>query len=214
MARIKSGVLGGFSGTITNVVGSSWKGIDVIRSLPLSVANPKTAAQQAWRKHFADISKMAVNYMPGLIKPLWDTFATKSSGYALFIKENKNAPEFIDNTNYSFILSPNREIETTYDLYCYANNPYNPTYYRFVVYPKFKYYSKYIYSFFVIGYYESNSLKYSYLFYVNDFNESIEIITPAFASGSLIPTVAIYGSCIWGDNGKNASYSALSQHLL
>ena|ERR1700712_2332890 len=34
MATIKKGILGPFSGKIGNVVGSSWKGLDVIRTIP------------------------------------------------------------------------------------------------------------------------------------------------------------------------------------
>lgn len=34
MASIKKGILGGFSGKVGTVVGASWRGIDIIRSLP------------------------------------------------------------------------------------------------------------------------------------------------------------------------------------
>ncbi len=40
MGIIKRGILGGFSNKVANVVGSSWKGINTMRALPLSVANP------------------------------------------------------------------------------------------------------------------------------------------------------------------------------
>ena len=41
MAIISQGILGGISGKIGNVVGGSWKGIDYLRIMPASVANPK-----------------------------------------------------------------------------------------------------------------------------------------------------------------------------
>ena len=47
MGILKQGILGGFSGKVANVVGTSWKGIAVIKAMPLSVANPKTAGQVA-----------------------------------------------------------------------------------------------------------------------------------------------------------------------
>ena len=45
MATIKQGILGAFSGKVGSVVGSSWKGIAIMKALPASVANPRTAKQ-------------------------------------------------------------------------------------------------------------------------------------------------------------------------
>jgi len=52
MAKLSSGILGGISGTVGNVVGGRWRGIDYIRSKPANVKNPNTEAQQAQRKRF------------------------------------------------------------------------------------------------------------------------------------------------------------------
>lgn len=52
MATFKKGILGGFSGTIGNVVGGNWNGIDYMRSKPDKVNNPNTPAQQAQRGKF------------------------------------------------------------------------------------------------------------------------------------------------------------------
>ena len=52
MAKLSKGILGGISGTVGNVVGGRWRGIDYIRSKPTSVRNPKTEAQQAQRMRF------------------------------------------------------------------------------------------------------------------------------------------------------------------
>lgn len=52
MAKLKSGILGGISGTVGNVVGGRWRGIDYIRSKPASVKNPNTEAQQQQRMRF------------------------------------------------------------------------------------------------------------------------------------------------------------------
>ena len=81
MARIKQGILGGFSGKIANVVGTSWKGIAVIKSQPLSVANPKTAAQVAQRTKLSSCVAMLQPILSGVIKPLNDRFAGQMSGY-------------------------------------------------------------------------------------------------------------------------------------
>lgn len=52
MARLSSGILGGISGTVGNVVGGRWRGIDYIRSKPASVRNPNTEAQRKQRMRF------------------------------------------------------------------------------------------------------------------------------------------------------------------
>lgn len=88
MGKIKRGILGGFSGKVANVVGSSWKGIDVMRSLPLSVANPRTNAQIKVRTQFKDAVVVASALLSTIVKPLWDRFAQEMSGYNDFIKAN------------------------------------------------------------------------------------------------------------------------------
>lgn len=88
MAVIKRGILGGLSGSIGSVVGSSWKGIAVLKSKPLSVANPKTAAQTAQRTKFKNVGAFASLILASVIKPLWDRFAQGQSGYNAFVAEN------------------------------------------------------------------------------------------------------------------------------
>ena len=55
MGKIKKGILGGFSGKTGTVVGGSWKGIEYMRSLATSVANPNTSAQITVRSNFKTI---------------------------------------------------------------------------------------------------------------------------------------------------------------
>jgi hypothetical protein len=100
MATLKRGILGGFSGSVANVVGTSWKGIDVMRSKPLSVANPKTAAQETQRGKFSQVVEVASNLLVTIVKPLWDRFAQRQSGYNAFIKAN------IDNFDQNSLASP------------------------------------------------------------------------------------------------------------
>lgn len=87
MARIKQGILGGFSGKIGNIVGSSWKGIAVMKTLPLSVSNPRTAKQVAQRGYFSESVELAQTILVGIIKPLWDRFAVKQSGFNHFLQQ-------------------------------------------------------------------------------------------------------------------------------
>ena len=88
MGVIKQGILGGFSGKVANVVGTSWKGIAVIKSLPLSVANPKTSAQQAQRGAMTSAVAAARILLAALITVYWNPFAQRMSGYNAFISEN------------------------------------------------------------------------------------------------------------------------------
>jgi len=88
MGVIKQGILGGFSGKVANVVGSSWKGIAVLKSLPLSVANPNTAGQQAQRGAMTTIVAASRILLASLLQPYWNPFSQRMSGYNAFVKEN------------------------------------------------------------------------------------------------------------------------------
>ena len=91
MGIIKRGILGGFSNKVANVVGSSWKGINTMRALPLSVANPRTAAQVTNRNSFTYFSKLGSDVLSTIVQPLLNRDAKYMSGYNKFIKLNKIA---------------------------------------------------------------------------------------------------------------------------
>jgi hypothetical protein len=88
MGIIKRGILGGFSGRIGNVVGSSWKGLAVVKSLPLSVANPRTTAQTTQRSKFSNTVAFGSLLLTNVIKPLWDRAAVYMSGFNAFVQAN------------------------------------------------------------------------------------------------------------------------------
>jgi len=88
MGVLKQGILGGFSGKVANIIGTSWKGIAVIKAMPLSVANPKTAGQVAQRALFKNCSLFGVVILAVIIKPLWDRFSIRMSGFNSFVKDN------------------------------------------------------------------------------------------------------------------------------
>lgn len=88
MGIIKRGILGGFRGSVANVVGTSWKGLAVIKSKPLSVANPRSTGQVAQRAKFSSAVFIASAILPVVIKPLWDRFAQGMSGYNAFVRYN------------------------------------------------------------------------------------------------------------------------------
>lgn len=88
MGVIKRGILGGVSGKVANVVGASWKGIAYLKSLPLSVANPRTAAQMIQRNAMSSITREFSPVLTSLIQPLWNRFAVQMSGFNHFVQVN------------------------------------------------------------------------------------------------------------------------------
>jgi len=66
MGKINQGILGGVSGKIGNVIGGTWKGIDYLRIMPSSVANPKTPAQIDQRSKFVTVLKFLQSVTPFL----------------------------------------------------------------------------------------------------------------------------------------------------
>lgn len=89
MAIIKQGILGGFSNKVGSVVGAGWKGIATMRSLPQSVANPRTTAQVANRTTFAQLAQLGSSVLPTIIQPLWNRWAKRMSGYNEWLSVNK-----------------------------------------------------------------------------------------------------------------------------
>lgn len=62
MARITKGILGGFSGKVGTVVGASWRGQDIIRSMPKPSSRKATGKQMLQQLKF----KLVI----GFLKPL------------------------------------------------------------------------------------------------------------------------------------------------
>lgn len=90
MGKIKRGILGGFSGKVANVVGTSWKGIAVMKSLPLSVANPRTVAQVANRTRNSAVLALGQTIGLSNVRTLWNRWAVGMSGFNSFMSANKD----------------------------------------------------------------------------------------------------------------------------
>lgn len=88
MGKTTGGLFGKVRGKAGDGIGSSWKGITTVRSMPLSVANPNTAAQQAQRSKFAACILVARLLLADLISTYWNPFAKKMSGFNAFTKKN------------------------------------------------------------------------------------------------------------------------------
>lgn len=88
MGVIKQGILGGFSNKVGAVVGSSWKGIAVMKSKPISVANPRTTGQVNQRNKMKGLTQFLSPILADWIKPLVDRFAVRQSGFNLLTSLN------------------------------------------------------------------------------------------------------------------------------
>ncbi|MFD2555055.1 DUF6266 family protein [Sphingobacterium tabacisoli] len=62
MARFLKGITGAYTGKVGNVVGSSWRGIDYIRSLPKKSSKPASEDQIIQRTRF----RMATNFLKSI----------------------------------------------------------------------------------------------------------------------------------------------------
>jgi len=90
MGKYSQGILGPFSGKVGSVVGSSWKGVNYIKSLP-GPNTSNTEKQQEQRSRFKSVVKMASLLLATLIRPVWNLSSGRITGYNLFVKTNINA---------------------------------------------------------------------------------------------------------------------------
>lgn len=63
MGKIKQGILGGFSGKVGPVIGSSWKGKAVMKAQALSYNDRNSVAQQQQRKKFSLVGKFVASVL-------------------------------------------------------------------------------------------------------------------------------------------------------
>jgi hypothetical protein len=108
MGTIKQGILGGFSGKVGKVIGGTWKGIDYMRGIPSSVANPQTEGQVTQRNKFGACIALAKSVIDSIIRPIWNRKAVKMTGINLFTKTNlpvfNELGEIVDFDNLKFSI--------------------------------------------------------------------------------------------------------------
>lgn len=81
MARYTKGALGAFSGKLGNVVGSNWRQIDYLRSLPRPSKKPASPLQMAQRAKFALVTSFLSTIRDVLNVGFGDTKRGRSTGY-------------------------------------------------------------------------------------------------------------------------------------
>lgn len=87
MGTIKKGILGGFSGTVGNVVGANWKGIDYMRIKPADVRNPNSDLQSTQRLKFKTVIRF-LQPMTEYVRIGFKAYAVKMSAFNAAFKYN------------------------------------------------------------------------------------------------------------------------------
>lgn len=72
MARIRNGILGGFSNKVGEVIGQNYAGVSTMRAMPKYVANPRTPAQVVHRELYSDLARIMKNANYILMTTLWN----------------------------------------------------------------------------------------------------------------------------------------------
>ena len=118
MGRLDKGLLGGYTGKLGTTVGSTWKGINVVRTYQPNVANPRSDKQVEHRSLFSHVTELGSLLLADVIKPLWDRNAKQMSGYNAFIQANMLAAATEKKlTPEKFVLSKGRIGSTNIDVH-------------------------------------------------------------------------------------------------
>jgi len=91
MAILKQGILGGGSGSVASVVMTSWKGRNVLKAKPVSVANPNTEGQAAQRTSFKSIAMLGSTMLTTYVQKVENVISGNITGYNRFCSQNKQA---------------------------------------------------------------------------------------------------------------------------
>lgn len=87
MARVQNPIIGQAINQAGGMIFSVWKQLKVMRSKPLSVANPQTPAQQAVRRRMALLASLCRELLQG-IRVGFVRFQNGTTQWAQFLKEN------------------------------------------------------------------------------------------------------------------------------
>lgn len=91
MAKINNGVTGAFSGAVGNVVGCSWRGIDIMRGKPDHYNDANTIKQQEIRMRFKGLAEFCKSILKSIIRPIWEPKNKVLTGTNSFMKANYDA---------------------------------------------------------------------------------------------------------------------------
>lgn len=102
MARVSNPLIGRSKNKIGNVVFSTWKGINVLKEKPASVANPRTDGQVAQRSVMSQLVGMARQILSA-IRVSFREMAVQMSQYNAFVKFNADEAFTISGATATFV---------------------------------------------------------------------------------------------------------------
>jgi hypothetical protein len=88
MAKNSGNNVFGFTGTLGNIIGFQWRGIQCFRAKPAFVSDPNSPKQIAQRNRFKAIQLLAKQCLNKTLKEIWKRCAVEMTGYNLFTKKN------------------------------------------------------------------------------------------------------------------------------
>lgn len=107
MGTIKQGILGGFSGKVGTMVGSSWKDISYMRGRAQSVRNPRTEGQMEQRSKFAQVLEL-LKPITAYVRIGFKTYAKQQTAFNAAMAYNvKNA---FSGTYPNFVFEPSQAL--------------------------------------------------------------------------------------------------------
>lgn len=104
MARVQNPIIGQAINQAGGMIFSVWKQLKVMRSKPLSVANPRTPAQEAVRRRMALLASLCREVLQG-IRLGFVRFQNGTTQWAQFLKENYTTGTSDNGTTASLIVT-------------------------------------------------------------------------------------------------------------
>lgn len=104
MARVQNPIIGQAINQAGGMIFSVWKQLKVMRSKPLSVANPRTPAQEAVRRRMALLASLMREVLQG-IRIGFVRFQNGTTQWAQFLKENYATGTQDNGTSASLIVT-------------------------------------------------------------------------------------------------------------
>lgn len=89
MAEVQNPIIGRSKNKFANAIFSTWKGKNILRSKPLTVANPQTEAQMAQRAKFSFLVHLAKT-MQAVVKAGMREMAVRMTEFNAFVSANIN----------------------------------------------------------------------------------------------------------------------------
>lgn len=106
MARVQNTLIGKSSGSVGGATFSTWKGINVLKSKAVTVANPQTQLQQNQRNRMTLLVAM-FRGVAGALNIGYSKLATEMSAYNAFIKANLLPANFTGTAPSMDLVYPN-----------------------------------------------------------------------------------------------------------